>query len=95
MFSLSPPGPGRSEGLGGEALLPLSHLAARLAQDPPPDGDDEARLLGNGEELRRGHQTPLRVAPPHEGLEPDDVSAREGDDGLIVHDEVVPVHRGA
>src|SRR2546421_3670843 len=32
---------------------PLAHLTARLAQDPLAERDDEARLLCDGDELRR------------------------------------------
>jgi len=73
--------------------LPFGCLRARLLEHPASEGDDETRLLGDGDELLRLQQPELRVVPAHEGFHPDRLAALEVDDGLVVEDELPLVHR--
>ncbi len=76
-------------GSTGKPILPPTGLAAALLEDPPAEGDDEPGLLGDGDEAVRRNNAAFGVHPPHQALEPDDTTAREIDDGLVVHGEVV------
>ena len=71
--------------------LPAGGLAAGLLEDGAAEGDDEARLFGQGDELRRRHQSALGVLPAHEGLEARDPAVVHAHDGLVVHAELPAV----
>src|SRR3989440_12220267 len=68
---------------------PLAHLTARLAQDPLAERDDEARLLCDGDEVRRHDESAFGMSPANERLEAADLTRRERDDGLVVYEELL------
>ena len=70
-----------------------ARLVAGLAQYPTPDGDDEARLLREWDELRGGHQATLRVLPPDERLHADRPAAPKVHLGLVAKHELLPLQR--
>src|SRR5439155_1579377 len=72
----------------GEAVLPCTEVLTRLAQDHFPDGNDQARLLGQGDELPRGDRRTIRQSPANEGLGASDPSRLQGEDGLEGHHEL-------
>ena len=56
-----------------EQVVQDRHLAARLAQHPGPDGDDQAGLLEDRDELRRRHRAPVaRLIQLQRASGPDD-----------------------
>jgi hypothetical protein len=62
---------------------------------PAPERNDEARLLGDRDEVRGRHVAELLVAPAGERLEADDASARQLELGLEVESEAAPLEGGA
>ena len=56
---------------GAAAVL---ELLAGLVEQPVSDGDDEARLLGEGDEVLGSDEPALLVRPADERLEPLDAS---------------------
>ena len=66
----------------GFVLCPQIELGAGTAQHGLPQGQDQARLLGQGNELRRADHAPLRVAPAGQGLGTDELA-------LMVHHRLV------
>ena len=61
----------------GEQARESGGLAAGLAQHPAPDRDDQARLLGERDELVRADQAALGVLPAQQRLDARDApSAR-------------------
>src|SRR5439155_14217477 len=52
-------------------------------QDPIANGDDEAGLLGFGNELRRAEEAPVRMLPAQQRLGSYDPGFAEGDLGLV------------
>jgi len=58
-----------------ELVLPASGLEAGLQQHPVADGPDQALLLGQGDERRRGQQALDRVVPADQRLDPGAVLA--------------------
>ena len=73
----------------GSLFPPDGRLPARFADDPVPEGDDQAGVLGQVDELTRGQQPPGRVPPAHQGLHPDHGRGVQIDEGLIVELEFV------
>ena len=69
--------------------LQRARRAAPLAQDPAADRDDEPGLLGEGDEVARGDEPALGVAPAHERLDPGDRAVVEPHDRLVVQLELV------
>ena len=74
---------------------PGGGLTAGLAQHPGAKGQDQAALLGDGDEVAGHDQAPLRVAPAHQGLGANDPIGfprlAQTDLGLVVEDEFLPV----
>ena len=73
--------------------LPHVRLPAGLLDHPAPHRDDEARLLRDGDELRRRHEAAIRVAPAQQRLRTDHPPGADGEDRLVVEDELVPFER--
>src|SRR5215208_4020329 len=73
---------GRGEGAGAVGP-PAGRLAAALGEDPGAEGDDQAGLLGEGDELGRQQLAPARLIPADQGLDPDKAPLLEGDDRLV------------
>ena len=63
-------------------------LAARLAQHPQADVEDEPGLLGQVDELGGRQQPSVGVLPPHQRLGADDPARRHLDLGLVVDREL-------
>ena len=78
-------------GANRRQLLPRLQLPARLAQNPQAERQDEARLLGDGDEIEWRHHAEDRVLPAGERFEADDRVTVERDDGLIEHLELVAI----
>ena len=55
-----------------ELALELHGVAARFAQDPAADRDDQAGLLGERDEVERRHEPAVRVDPADERLDAGD-----------------------
>ena len=53
-------------------------------QDRGTDGDDESGVLGEVQELGRREHAELRVFPPQQRLDPDDLGPLEADDRLVI-----------
>ena len=62
---------------------PLRQLAARLVQDESVDGTDQPPLLGQGDEVGRGDDPPLGVAPAHQRLGPPHRPVLQGEERLV------------
>ena len=76
-------------------VLPHASVAARFGEHLAADVDDEAVLLGDRDEVVRGHQPACRVLPAHERLEGHDAVLGERDDRLVLHHELVFLQRAA
>ena len=61
---------------------------ARLAQDPPPDRNDQAGLLGEPDEATWLDPTLGRVLPPHERLDAAHPAGLDLDDRLVVQEQL-------
>ncbi len=85
----------RHEAGVGDLALPGRIVAAHLVQDPRADVEDEARFLGERDELRRCDLAVPRQPPAQQRFGADDEPAREVDLGLVAHDELVAVERPA
>src|SRR5207244_10546833 len=81
---------GQPEPVVAVAALQPGDVPARLREDPVADGDDQACLLGQGDEVVREDQTPLRVLPAGECFYPRDAAVPEPDDRLVVDYELLP-----
>jgi len=79
----------------GQGTVQLGNLQAGLAQHPAADRVDEARLLGQGDELVGAHQAALRALPADERLKAHQAGVGQAHDGLVVHDELVALHGAA
>src|SRR6266851_4442730 len=67
-------------------LAPLVLLAQRLAEHPGPEWPDQSCLLGQGDELRWGDNATVWMLPADQGLNTNQLSAREIHLRLVVHD---------
>src|SRR6185312_9802935 len=76
-----------------EQALHLNGLTTALAQDPSADRHDETGLLGERDELVRGDETALGVAPAQQRLDARRAAVAETDDRLVVQLELVGGHR--
>ena len=73
--------------------LPGRELAAGLVDHPLADPLDDAGLLGERDEVARGHQPALGTAPAHQRLDPRAGSRLEIDDRLVVELQLVAIDR--
>ena len=80
---------GRSEAL----VAPGLRLGGGLAKHEAADGHDEARHLGEGDELAGPHQAAVGMPPAHQGLDAQKACAPLVHDGLVVHLELAEAHR--
>src|SRR5262245_36797098 len=64
--------------------MPRHCLTARLLQHPPADRHDESGLLCEADELVGTDESPFRVLPPQERLEPGEALGLEAHDRLVV-----------
>lgn len=69
---------------------PALRLPTGLLDDPSPNGDDEAGLLAERDELILGDGPTTGPAPAQERLDPDDLLAGELDDRLVDERQLVP-----
>ena len=77
------------EGGGGLVLeLPLVCLPAGGREDPAAQRDDEAGLLGQGDEVGGKEDPAVGMAPADQGLEADAPGSLQAQDGLVVHLEL-------
>jgi hypothetical protein len=81
---------GRSK---GEAALPVLGRLAGGVQHEASDGDDQAALLGEADELAGHHQPALRVVPAHQRLQPHHVAAGQLEHRLVADGELLLQHR--
>src|SRR3990167_5448814 len=65
-------------------LLPSPRLVAGQAEHQPPERQDQARVLREGDELVREDEPPLRMTPPDQSFDTHDAPRLECDDRLIV-----------
>ena len=70
------------------ALLPQAGLPAGLAQDPVAQRPDQARGLGQGDELAGHDQSALGMVPAHERFHPGEAPGRELELRLVVQHEL-------
>ena len=75
----------------GTDRLQLLPAPARFREHPRTDRHDEAGLLGEGDEVERHDESPGRMVPADQGLEPIDLPARQMDHRLVVEDELLVV----
>ena len=73
----------------GVASCQLPRGPAGLPQHEVAQGEDEAGLLGQGDELVRREQAALGMLPAHERLEADRALGRERDDRLVDEPQLV------
>ena len=83
---------GRGQGAGAVGP-PAGRLAAALGEDPGAEGDDQAGLLGEGDELGRQQLAPTRLIPADQRLDPDQAPLLERDDRLVEGAQLVGVDR--
>jgi hypothetical protein len=79
----------------GSALLPLPPRPAGLAQRPLPERHHQTVCLGHPDELGGREQTPLRVLPADQGLDPADLAGRQVEHRLVVQAQLVAIDRPA
>ena len=75
-----------------ESPIVLTHSAAWVTgagQHPPSDLQDQAGLLGDGDELERGDQAALGMLPAHESLDPHRLARVDGHHRLVGDRELV------
>src|SRR5712691_12630587 len=68
---------------------PSRGLPARFDENEFPDRNNQPRILGQGDELRRRDYSAFRMLPAHEGLEADDRAGLEIDDRLVDEPQLV------
>ena len=68
-------------------------MTARFADHPRPDRDDQAGVLGDGDERHRRDLSTRRVRPAQQRLEPFDLTARELHHRLVVEVELTAFQR--
>ena len=78
-----------SAGSRGNRCCSCAALAARLAEHPPADRDDQAGLLGERDELRRRDEPARRVVPAQQRLDAVVGPPLEADDRLVVDLELL------
>ena len=76
-------------------VAPGGELAARLAQDPRADGDDEAVALGQRDEAQRRDDAEDRVVPAQQRLDAADAAVVERDERLVDEAQLAVVERVA
>ena len=69
--------------VSGSTLDQPLGLAARFAQHPPADRQDRAVLLGDLDELARGHEAALGMLPANERFDPGEDTIAQIHDGLV------------
>ena len=74
----------------GHGRAPLAHLGAGLDQHLLPEFDDPARLFRDLDERARHDDAALRVTPADQGLDAEQLAARQVDDRLVLDEEFVP-----
>ena len=92
----------RQRHFSGKLVLPFLQLAATLLHTPPPEGNDQARLFGNGDKFVWKDPpannfidelvAAIGIVPAHECLETRDVTALERNDWLIMKDQLISFH---
>ncbi len=75
--------------------LPPVQVDTGLHQYPSPDFDDEAGLLGQGDDRVGGHDAADRVRPPEQGLDADDAPVGGRHDGLVLGTQLPTCQRAA
>ena len=78
-----------------EVAVPLRHLPDRLVEHKSPDGLDQARLLGDGDELQRRDEPSHRVVPAQQRLGAHRALAARLQDRLVIDLELPPSERVA
>lgn len=74
---------------GGVGRLPRLQLEAGRAEHEQAERLDEPGVLGEGDDVARGHEPELRVCPAQQRFEAGDRSAGEGDDRLEMNVDLV------
>jgi hypothetical protein len=74
-------------------IPPYPGLRARLAHDPLADRDDQADLLGQGDELRGRDEAALGMSPSDQRLGADEPAVRHVHLRLVVQLELVSLER--
>jgi len=69
----------------GIAQLPLTHLLTGFFEHPLANRDDQARVLGQRNEVAGWDQALVRVFPAHERLQACNAAVVQGKDRLVVH----------
>ena len=77
----------------GMPRLPRLRLRARLAQHPFAERNDQARVLGDRDELRRRHQPLVRLRPAQQRFGAADAPRGEVDQRLVVQHELAVLER--
>ena len=78
-----------------QLVLPALDLLHGLAKHPIADFSAESAGFGERQELGRGEQAALRVAPAQQGFGPFDGAAAQADDGLVMDFELLSRQRYA
>src|SRR6185295_17665109 len=76
-----------------ELGLEVHRVAAGRLQDPEPERDDQAGLLGERDEVERRDEAALRVLPADERLEAVDRAGLQRDERLVVERELAVLER--
>ena len=76
-----------------ELALQLDRVAARLAEHPAADRDDQPGLLGERDELERLHDAAVGVDPADQRFDAGDPARVQLDHRLVVQDELVVLER--
>ena len=71
-----------------ELFLPLANLAASLFQDPLADGNNQAGLFGDIDELVRRDESAFRVMPAYQSFKATDGSRLKSDNRLVMKDKL-------
>ena len=80
---------------GRDAALPERELARGALQHEQAEIDDQAGLLGDGDEFRRRHAAELRMVPARQRLEARDRAVFQPHDRLVQDGDLLALERAA
>ena len=81
--------------IGLKALPPVGHLARGFVEHPVPHADNEARVLGQWNELGRPHQTVFGALPANQRLGLANFARGHVHNGLVDQVKFVAFQSGA
>src|ERR1700693_924137 len=75
--------------------MPYAELPARFVEHPTTDFDNQSAIFRDGHELRRGHESSIRVLPAYQRLDARDLTSDEIYFGLIMQQKLISLQSAA